>query len=78
MIINIFSFESRDHLAIKISIIRDCTCRYISKELPVVPVPLDAVQVVAVQIVGTVEVSTVSGLYIAWDPQVNLGQTVKL
>ena len=41
-------------------------------------VPLDTVQVVAVQVVGTDEVSAVPSLYIAWDSQVNLRQTVKL
>ena len=41
-------------------------------------VPLDAVQVVAVQVVGADEVSAVSSLDIPGDPQVNLGQAVKL
>ena len=51
--------------------------RHESVELMPALVPLDAVQVVAVQIVAAHQVRTVTSLNIPWDPQVNLGQSIQ-
>ena len=51
--------------------------RHESVELMPPLVPLDAVQVVAVQVIAAHQVCAVTSLHIAGDPQVNLGEAIQ-